>query len=248
MQFRKYSSINNSNNEKFINEIRDSIKPSDQFLCFEKIHGANFQFRLSESDGELKIQYGKRTCSITEEDVFMDYQKHIITPKLIESVTKLWNLKKSDRIETITIYGEYFGGRYPHPDFDPDSNKPVQKDIWYTMKRMFCAFDLLINDCYMNIKEANEVFKSCGIFYLEPVMEGTLDDALSFDVENFATTIPKRMGLPEITNNFAEGIIIRPNTESQTFRKHRIIIKKKKMKFSERKTVRNNVIKHKTPL
>ena len=131
---------------------------------------------------------------------------------------------------------------------DPDSNKPIQKDIWYSQKRMFCGFDIMVNDQYTDVKDVSEIFKSCDIFYLEPIQEGTLDELLEFDVENLKTTIPSRVGMPEMENNFAEGIIIRPINECRTFRDNRIILKKKRNKFSEKKTIRNNVIKHKTPL
>lgn len=254
MEFRKYSSITNTYNNKFIDQIMQSIKKDDRFLCFEKLHGTNFQIRLFETDSKLTIEYGRRTGILHEDTNFMDYEKHLVTPKFVESVTHVWELLKSDEVNQITIFGEYFGGRYPHLDLDPDSNKPVQKDIWYSQTRMFCGFDILVSSCskkedqYIDVKDANEIFKTCDIFCLDPIKEGTLDELLEFDVENLKTTIPSRVGLPEIENNFAEGIIIRPINECKTFRNNRVILKKKRSKFSEKKTIRNNVIKHKTPL
>lgn len=248
MDFRKYSSITNTYNNKFIEKIRFSLNANEKFLCFEKLHGANFQIRLFEKEGQLEMEFGKRNSLLTIDMNFMEFQKYLLTPEIKGYAKNVWELVKSQDVNMVTIFGEYFGGRYPHIDLDPDSNKPIQKEIWYSQKRLFCPFDLLINDQYMNIKEALEIFKKAGFFCLDPIKEGTLDELLNFDVETFMTTVPPLFNLPEIKNNYAEGIIIRPVKESRTLRNDRIILKKKRNKFSEKKTIKNNVIKSKVPL
>lgn len=92
MEFRKYSSITNTYNNKFVDQIRQSIKKDDRFLCFEKIHGANFQIRLFETDGKLTIEYGRRTGILDDNTHFMEYSKHLVTPKMVESMTHLWEI------------------------------------------------------------------------------------------------------------------------------------------------------------
>lgn len=247
MEFRKYSSITNTYNTKFVDQIRTTINPDTKFACFEKLHGANFQVQLSEENGKLNIKYGRRTGILQEGENFMEYEKYLLTPEFVKCFTNVWD-KLKDNFKEVVVYGEYFGGRYPHPDFDPDSNKPVQRDIWYSQKRMFCGFDILADNQFMDIEKANEVFKECGIFYLQPIQIGTLDELLDFDVETLYTTIPEQLGLPRMENNFAEGIIIRPLTEMRTRRDNRIILKKKRSKYSEKKTVKNHMIKSKEPI
>lgn len=248
MEFRKYSSITNTYNIRFIEQIQQTIKPETKFACFEKLHGANFQLRLFEKDGKLVIEYGKRTSILKKGEKFMDYKNYFLSPEFTESLTKIWEKLKSEEVKHVVVYGEYFGGRYPHPDFDPDSNKPVQKDIWYTQKRLFCGFDIIVNDKYMDIEKVNEIFKECGIFHLQPIKIGTLEELLEFDVEEFYTTIPEQFEFPQMENNFAEGIIIRPLTEMRTYRDNRVILKKKRSMYSEKKTVKNHTIKSKEPI
>lgn len=248
MEFRKYSSITNTYNTKFVEQIQQTVKPETKFACFEKLHGANFQFQLSIVEDNLEIKYGRRTGILQKDENFMDYERHLATPEFTFKMTTVWNKLKSEDTKQIIVYGEYFGGRYPHSDFDPDSNKPVQKDIWYSQKRLFCGFDIIVNGQYIDVEKANEVFKECGIFCLQPIQTGTLDELMEFDVETLYTTIPEQFGLPRIENNFAEGIIIRPLTEMRTYRDNRVILKKKRSKYSEKKTVKNHTIKTKEPI
>merc|ERR1711976_202058 len=59
----------------------------------------------------------------------------------------------------------------------------------------------------------------CGFFFVEPLLMGTLEECLDFDIE-FETTIPVRLGLPQLppgaggaAMNLAEGVVIRPRKE-----------------------------------
>ena len=63
MEFRKYSGIYNSYNNKFIDQIRDTIgvqNTTDEFVAFEKLHGANVQIHTYEQNGVLIYEYGRR--------------------------------------------------------------------------------------------------------------------------------------------------------------------------------------------
>lgn len=66
-------------------------------------------------------------------------------------------------------------------------------------------------------EESLSIFKECGFLYCEPIMIGTFDECIKFNVESFETQIPNKLGLPiakdkktgEKIENIAEGIVVR---------------------------------------
>lgn len=51
----------------------------------------------------------------------------------------LWNLEK------IFIYGELFGGEYPHPEVNPVSGvQAIQTGVYYSPRIEYCAFDIAV--------------------------------------------------------------------------------------------------------
>ena len=75
-------------------------------------------------------------------------------------------------------------------------------------------------------------YEASGIFHVETLFKGTLDEYLKYPIV-FPTTIPGRLGLPEVPDNFAEGVVIKPVEPAYFPNGERIIIKNKNPKFQE---------------
>lgn len=136
--------------------------------------------------------------------------------------------EEDEEVHTVTIFGELFGGSYPHKDVPANKEVPrVQHGIWYSPNLGFYGYDISINrHGFLFYDEVCAIFQKFGVLYAKPVARGTFDEMLKFDVEAFETRIPKELGLPPIPDNFAEGVVIR------SVRCHKMI-KVKRSAFSE---------------
>eukprot|EP00475_Leptophrys_vorax_P045715 TRINITY_DN958_c0_g1_i1.p1 TRINITY_DN958_c0_g1~~TRINITY_DN958_c0_g1_i1.p1 ORF type:complete len:390 (-),score=114.68 TRINITY_DN958_c0_g1_i1:32-1201(-) len=209
----------------------------------EKVHGANFQMVTNG----VEVKYGKRTSylditssfnnfqSIMPEydlkmlDLFAHIQKNVSTLTLEADPEYDAKFDLSD-IKTVRVYGELYGGLYPHPEVPKIAGtRHIQKGVYYSPNLLFYAFDLRVGTQFLSYAKASEVFEAVGIPYAKPIVKGTLEEVLQFNVEDFESTIPASLGLPSIKDNIAEGLVIRQfDTISHK------MVKKKADKFSER--------------
>jgi Rnl2 family RNA ligase len=182
---------------------------------------------MMHKGGEL--QCGKRTSLLSLNDVFFGFQT--ILPKYKK---KMRNLLEILGVDSVIVYGELFGGSYPHNDVKSNPmTKFVQKPLpAYCPDIEFYAFDIKTPDGFLDYDECVKVFEKSEFFYAKVLLRGSLDEMLKFGVEKFTTTIPERLGLPKIQNNFAEGVVIK-TVKPQYIKKNRCIVKKKSMAFCE---------------
>jgi hypothetical protein len=62
----------------------------------------------------------------------------------------------------------------------------------------------------MDYDAAIVLFKEAKIFYAEPLFTGSFEECLDYPIK-FKTTIPGKLKLPDlISENFAEGVVIKP--------------------------------------
>jgi len=211
MEFKKYSEAENTYRQKYVNDITDRGLSGGIWVIEEKLHGANFTIYFDGTNFEC----AKRTAPIEEAEDFFKYEKVLEDNK--ESVKKLFELVSNNYgVDYLSIYGELFGGAYPHPDVERNANaKKVQSGIWYTPDNKFYAFDLKVNgDFVMTVEEAKALFKEAGLFHAKTLFTGSFKEALEFN-QIFLTTIPAMFGLPEIDDNFAEGVVIKPDVHKR---------------------------------
>lgn len=198
------------------------------FVVQEKIHGANFSFWLTEND----FRTAKRTGFIKENEKF--YNSDIIVIDLQERLRILFELlQDTHKAEEVVVYGELYGGNYPHDNVPVVNVKSVQKGVYYTPEQEFIGFDITVNGLYLNVSKVNSLFDRFGIPFSETLFMGSLEDCLKHSNE-FQSTIPALKGLPEIKNNICEGVVIRPLKPLFLWSKERLIIKNKNEKFSEK--------------
>ena len=68
------------------------------------------------------------------------------------------------------------------------------------------------------------------LLYAKPLFSGSFKDALEYQ-NDFQTTIPGILGLPEIEDNIAEGVVIKPENAMFFHDGSRLILKNKNAKI-----------------
>ena len=254
MAFKKYVSIENSYQKKTINKIIETGLSGGDWVVTEKVHGANFGFRVE--DQEVTLQ--KRTSDLKLTDNFYnsdsEYKKHSDDIKNIadgytenhnRQMRKNFPNENHRLIKSVTFFGEIFGGRYPHDDVKPVINQTkVQNGVWYSPENEFYLFDIMItflddSYVYVTFKEMEDIIKTYidhepSFLVSAPLFIGSFDEALKYTHE-FNTTIPVALGLPEIDDNICEGTVVKPY-DKQAFLGNgsRVILKNKNKVFAER--------------
>jgi len=229
MEFKKYNSIENSYQDDFMRSIIEQGFGDLDYVVQEKVHGANLSFI---TDGQ-QILSAKRTELILEKEPF--FNSNHVQEKYKDNILALFTaVSEQFDTKTVTIFGEIFGGGYPHPNTPTDvSAKLVQRGIYYCPSNDFFAFDILIdNNTYLDVETASQLFEKCEFVFARTLFKGSLKDCLAYSNE-FKTTIPLEYGLPELDGNICEGVVIRPTQPSFLRTGSRVLIKNKNEKWSE---------------
>ncbi|MFV0555005.1 MAG: RNA ligase, Rnl2 family [Mangrovibacterium sp.] len=229
MEFKKYNSIENMEQKSFIKSLLVQGFGDLEYVVQEKVHGANLSFT---SDGE-KVLSAKRTGWIEEGEDFYNVQQ--VEADYRSRVLALSSeLMQQYGAKTVSIFGELFGGGYPHAEVTKVAGaKIVQQGIYYSPANDFYAFDICIDqERYLDADTANALFAKHGFLYAQTLFRGSLADCMDYPNE-FKTTIPQLLHLPEIEGNCCEGVVIRPVQPSFLQIGSRVIIKNKNDRWSE---------------
>lgn len=180
IEFKKYSSIENSFSRKFMEDVVDQVPPDMTWVVQEKVHGANTSFLC---DGR-EVKFVKRTSLIADGEKFYDYQELLDHYK--ERVIGLFNDVKARhrRVTAIAVFGEMFGGLYPHNEVKRNPKMSlIQKGVCYSPEHEFYGFDIYIfagdESRYLPVDEVNELFESNGFFYAKTLFRGSLNECLN---------------------------------------------------------------------
>eukprot|EP00823_Brevimastigomonas_motovehiculus_P001272 TRINITY_DN11781_c0_g1_i1.p1 TRINITY_DN11781_c0_g1~~TRINITY_DN11781_c0_g1_i1.p1 ORF type:complete len:379 (-),score=109.29 TRINITY_DN11781_c0_g1_i1:96-1232(-) len=234
--FAEYPSIENHYRDEIMKQVEEKgyTDPKITWCGSEKVHGSNFAISYDGS----KIECYKRSGIIGPKESFFNYQalRDRYTDKIKQAYQSV--KKKHTDASVIAIFGEYFGGEYPHKDVSQkDKKKPVQRGIWYTSNCYeFYPFDISLDfKQYLPYNESLSVFEECGFpFYAKPVVKGTWKEVNAIDVETLYSWIPDAQKLPRIEKNYVEGLVLRPYDQVLFIGENeRVIIKKKRKDFSE---------------
>jgi Rnl2 family RNA ligase len=173
---------------------------------------------------------------------FYDYEELLerYTPKVL-SLFLAVKQKYPDTI-TIIVYGEIFGGTYPHPDVKNDSRVTViQKGVYYCPNHEFYAFDLYVQVAeygrYFSVGETNLFFEKFDFLHAKTLFRDNLDACLQYPNE-FPSLISAWLGLPPIDDNVCEGVVIRPVEVLYFHNGSRVLLKNKNSRFAEKKSVK----------
>jgi len=229
MEFKKYNSIENSYQDDFLSSIIEQGFGNQEYLVQEKVHGANLSFI---TNGQ-QILSAKRTELILDNEDF--YNSRLVLEKYKDKILALYvDLANQFQVNTVTIFGEVFGGGYPHPDIPKnDIAKLVQRGIYYSPSNEFYAFDIMLdNERYLDTETANVLFEKHKFVYAKTLFKGSLSDCLAYP-NAFKTNIPREYNLPELDGNICEGIVIRSAQTVFLRNGSRVIIKNKNEKWAE---------------
>jgi len=203
--------------------------PSNAYIVTEKVHGANFCIIACFcQDDNMSVQFAKRTAILGGVDDAEDFYScrsagllRDLAPCGEAVLRRLAAASSGENVLAVHIYGELFGGSYPHPDVEKRPGmEPVQVGIWYAPDLRFMAFDVALETetgrTYIGFDLARDTCLGCGLLFAEPLLRGSLAECLDFNIE-FESTIPARLGLPPLLagaeKNLAEGVVVRPRTE-----------------------------------
>ncbi|HDN27009.1 MAG TPA: RNA ligase [Thioploca sp.] len=243
IRFTSYEKIADTFSNWQIDEAGYRLLEKTQWVVTEKVHGANFCFI---TDGDV-IQSAKRKRLLAEGETFFNHQ--IVLNKLQDKIQHAFLLVKQTQpdVNYIAIYGELFGGGYPHPDVEADTTvQPIQTGVSYSPTIEFYAFDIAVEydnhqavtRHYLDYDQAQSVFQQTDIFHAVPLLVSTWNEACAYPV-GFDSTIPALLGLPPLPDqNPAEGIVIKPVTSIALDTNSvcvRPILKKKIAEFAEDK-------------
>lgn len=227
MNFEKYPKIENTYRRDFMSFITGEGKTDGTWIVTEKIHGANFSFW---TNGNV-VRMAKRTCLIADTDNFYGSLK--IWEELKGKIKDLFHFMHPVPKE-VAVFGEIFGGSYPHPKVAQDHQaKKVQSGIYYCPDNQFMIFDIKVDKDFLDF---DTMQKCCETFELPSIGAldvGTLEHCLEHK-NKFSSTIHKYYHLPKIKGNICEGIVIRPNKTKFLYRGSRVMLKSKNEKWSEK--------------
>lgn len=235
MLFKKYSSVENSFDEEYVRKVRWQMPADLKYAVQEKVHGANASFLCDGND----IRFAKRTALVEADEPFYGYADLVdLYRDRILALTKDV-MGQYPGVIQVSIFGELFGGCYPHPDVPAIKDMvPVQKGIWYCPGHEFYGFDIYViyedEGDFLSVEETDALFEKHGFFYAKTLFTGMLDECLTHP-NAFVSHIPDWLGLPPIENNICEGIVIRPVVPMFLRNGSRVMIKSKNERFAEKK-------------
>lgn len=254
MKFKKYQEIENARNKKYIEFLDRNLKALNldmdiRCIALNKIDGANFSF-IVDVDTD-KIYMASRSQIVKEDENFYNCWNILetIRDNLISLKTDVINLLKDRNLDldSIQFVGEICGGSYTHPDVKKvPGAQSVQGRINYHPNNIMIFYDICIHQkdgksFYLDKTVVMDLFLKRGFHIPDVLAKGKLSDLIEMQFDSMPDPTYKQFGLPEVENNFAEGVVITPLTEIVFNNGERLIIKSKSTVFSEKRRTSTKV-------
>jgi Rnl2 family RNA ligase len=237
-EFKKYSSIENTYDKDLMEQVKIEGFGEKTFVVQEKVHGSNCCF---VTDGQ-EVCFAKRTGLMEADEQFYDYEE--LLERYRDRVLGLFVRVKAAyaSMDTLQVFGEMFGGNYPHRDVKNDHKiQSIQKGVFYSPIHEFYGFDLHIagneSSRYLTVEENNAFFEAEHFLYAKTLFQGNIDECLQFP-NAFQSHIAEWLGLPPIDDNICEGVVIRPAEPTYFRNGSRLLLKSKNSRFAEKKSVK----------
>ncbi len=202
--------------------------PGGPWVALEKVHGAQMVVAV---DGE-GVHFGKRKAWLRHDEPFFGWQL-LRAPLTIAAHAARARLA----VDTVVLYGELYGGAYPHPDVPAVPGlAPVQTGIWYAPDLRYAVFDVLVASGaqdegeFLAHREVVALAREIGLDSPPVLHSGPRAAVLMVPVRQ-ATRVPIGLGLPELAGNFAEGVVLKPDARARP--SARIVYKQKIAEFDE---------------
>ena len=237
-KYKKYNSIENTYREVFVNKIYSQYPSANhmKWAITEKIHGTNIQISY---DGKNTL-IGGRTHNIEVEEKYYNIQT--LSTQYFYNVQQLFvtvkDTLKAD-IEKVIVFGELFGGSYPHKEVKKDNKATkVQKGVWYCPHNDIIFFDIYCiykdgSGQYLPVVTFEDLMEKVKLPFQKSVVVNSLEEALNYP-NNELSQVYKRYDLPALEDNIREGVVIKPYLEDLWLGQSRVILKNKNERFAEK--------------
>ncbi|QXV72535.1 RNA ligase 2 [Shigella phage PSD9] len=234
--FKKYSSLENHYNSKFIEKLRTNGLTGGEWVAREKIHGTNFSL-IIERDA---VTCAKRTGPILPAEDFYGYE--IVLKNYADSIKAVQDIMETSAAVSYQVFGEFAG-------------TGIQKNVDYGAKD-FYVFDIIVTTesgdvTYVDDYMMESFCKTFG-FKLAPLLgRGKFEDLIKLP-NDLDSVLPDynfmvdNVGLIEANAYVwnaevkgevftAEGYVLKPCYPLWLPNGNRVAIKCKNSKFSEKK-------------
>ena len=181
--------------------------PGGSWVASEKIHGAQLVIGVDASG----VLFGKRKAWLAADEPFFGWQ--LIRAELAEIARAA---HEAARAPQLVIYGELYGGAYPHPDVPAVPGiTAVQTGVWYAPDLHYAVFDALVA---ADDDDPGELLAHREVVVLALPMPPQLRAGTRQDVEalpvRFDSLVAPSLGLPPIAGNVAEGFVMKPDVRA----------------------------------
>jgi Rnl2 family RNA ligase len=241
MSFIKYTDIENSYRQKYINDFFDRHPDMHEarYGIQEKSDGSNVSFIFTKTqDASISFTYAKRSGIIAPSENFYDIHNYVksIMPFIENVIATLDEHKLFDTCDVFTMFGEYFG-------------PGIQKRINYGAEERIMFFDIAKDGKFVSMSEFYDLMKMFDSqqTYTIPLLHiaQSFDEAMKFD-----THFNSRLGpVSDELANECEGIVIKPfdaaalELRDQYGHCENFFIKIKNEKFAEKMKVKIKKVK-----
>ncbi|AUP81203.1 RNA ligase family protein [Flavivirga eckloniae] len=233
-EFSGYEKMPSSLKKLGLSENDFSKMEKLKWVVTEKVHGANFSFVYENRT----LKFAKRKEYLSWNDDFFGFQ--LVVREIEGNIIRLFeDLSSNNAGDKYIVYGELFGGEYPHEDVQADNNvNAIQTGVYYSPSIKFCAFDIAVekdnSKYYLDYETAISYFEKHNLFHAKPLLIGKFRDAMNFNTR-INSTIPKQLGIRELQDNLIEGVVVKPFNQQLNDRSisSRPIVKLKNREFDE---------------
>jgi Rnl2 family RNA ligase len=204
MHFKPYSDILDVNDPALISEIQAWVKNDRvSWVCQEKVKGAQFSIWI----GQHFQACANRHRFLRENEDYFNWKA--IRDSFVPSIL---DIRARAGFRDIVIYGELFGGYYPHLDVDEYGGAiPLKRKVAYSPHNDWYAFDVVVDGMWQPQWYIYQLFDELGVKYAFEVFRGKFDKALKRNHE-FPSEVHELFGLPRIHGNTCAGVVIRPDS------------------------------------
>ena len=181
-----------------------------------------------------QLGFGKRKAWLTHDEPFFGWQ--LVRAPLTAAIEAA---RRRLAAHTVVLYGELYGGSYPHPDVPAVPGlMPVQTGIWYAPDLRYAVFDVLVaggdedEGEFLAHREVVQLATEIGLD-TPPVLLSGPRAAVEMVPVRYPTRMPGRLGLPELAGNLAEGVVSKADARARPAT--RVVYKRKIREFDEQR-------------
>ena len=197
---------------KITERLRPDASGRREWVAVEKVHGAHFAVVCDRAG----TRPAKRRAPLVDDALDGFFGVSAIWPGLSVSAARFASALRADEDDAavVTVYGELAGGCYPHPDVPAvPGAEPVQTGVWYAPDLRWLPFDASVETAagrwWISDRSLRETAAASGLTCAPALARGPLNRLRELP-RAFPTRVPALFGLPVLTDNLAEGYVLKP--------------------------------------